>query len=58
VGGLIGAVHKFNFSFGRERTDEGIWYTHLLTWHLELREVIVERVIDCVETKTEVRKAD
>jgi len=57
VGGLIGAVHKFDFSFGRERTDEGIWYTHLLTWHLELREVIVERVIDCVETKTDVRKA-
>ena len=58
VGGLIGAVHKFNFSFGRERTDEGIWYTRLLTWHLELREVIMERVIDCVETKTEVRKVD
>jgi len=57
VGGLIGAVHKFNFSFGRERTEEGIWYTRLLTWHLEAREVIVERIIDCVETKTEVCKA-
>jgi hypothetical protein len=57
VGGLIGSVHKFNFSFGRERTEDGLWYTRLLTWHLEMREVIVERVIDCVETKTDVRKA-
>ena len=56
VGGLVGAVHKFNFSFGRERTEEGIWYTQSLTWHLEVREIIVERVIDCVETKTEVCK--
>jgi hypothetical protein len=57
VGGLVGAVHKFNFSFDRERTAEGIWYTRLLTWHLKMREVIVERTIDCVETKTDVRKA-
>jgi len=56
VGGLVGKVHKFKLSFGRERTEDGLWYTRLLTWHLELREVIVERVIDCVETKTEVRK--
>ena len=56
VGGLVGAVHKFNFSFGRERTDDGLWYTRLLTWHLEMREMIVERTIDCVETKTDVRK--
>ena len=57
VGGLVGAVHKFNFKFDRERTAEGIWYTQLLTWHLEMREMIVERTIDCVETKTDVRKA-
>lgn len=57
IGGLVGAVHKFNFSFGRERTEDGLWYTRQLTWHLEMRELIVERVIDCVETKTEVRKA-
>jgi hypothetical protein len=57
VGGLIGSVHKFNFSFGRERTEDGLWYTRLLTWHLEMREVIVERIVDCVETKSEVRKA-
>ena len=57
VGGLVGTVHKFNFSFGRVRTADGLWYTRLLTWHLEAREVIVERVVDCVETKTEVRKA-
>ena len=57
VGGLVGAVHKFNFKFDRGRTAEGIWYTQLLTWHLEMREMIVERTIDCVETKTDVRKA-
>jgi len=57
VGGLVGAVNKFNFSFGRERTEDGLWYTRLLTWHLEMREVIVERTIDCIETKTDVRKA-
>ncbi|HEX5223103.1 MAG TPA: hypothetical protein VFZ59_26325, partial [Verrucomicrobiae bacterium] len=57
VGGLVGAVHKFDFKFDRERTAEGIWYTRLLTWHLKMREVIVERTIDCVETKTDVRKA-
>jgi len=56
VGGLLGSVHKFDFRFGRERTEDGLWYTRLLTWHLEMREVIVERVIDCVETKTDVRK--
>ena len=57
IGGLVGSVHKFNFCFGRDRTEDGLWYTRLLTWHLEMREVIVERVIDCVETKTDVRKA-
>lgn len=57
VGGLIGTVHKFNFSFGRERTQDGLWYTRLLTWHLEMREVLVQKVIDCVETKSDVRKA-
>jgi len=57
VGGLLGSVHKFDFSFGRERTEDGLWYTRRLKWHLEMRELIVERVIDCVETKTDVRKA-
>ena len=45
------------YSFLKARTAEGIWYTQLLTWHLEMREMIVERTIDCVETKTDVRKA-
>lgn len=57
VSGLVGAVHKFHFSFDRARTAEGVWYTQLLKWHLEMRELIVERTIDCVETKTDVRKA-
>jgi len=56
VGGLVGTVHKFNLSFGRERTEDGLWYTRLVNWHLEAREVVVERVIDSVETRTDVRK--
>lgn len=56
VGGLLGSVHHFDFSFGRERTEDGLWYTRLLKWHLQMRELIVDRVIDCVETRTDVRK--
>jgi len=50
-------VHKFELRFGRERTADGLWYTRKLTWHLEARELIVDRIIDCMETKTDVRKA-
>ena len=57
VGGLIATVHKFELRFGRERTADGLWYTRELSWHLEARELIVDRIIDCVETKTDVRKA-
>jgi hypothetical protein len=57
VGGLVATVRDFNFSFGRERTGDGLWFTRNLAWHAEAREVIVDRVIDCVETRTDVRKA-
>lgn len=57
IGGLIATVHKFELRFGRERTADGLWYTRKLTWHLEARELIVDRIIDCMETKTDVRKA-
>lgn len=57
VGGLLGSVQKFNFSFGRERTEDGLWYTRQLTWRVEMRELVVNRVIDYVETRTDVHKS-
>ncbi len=56
VGGLVGAVWKFNYSFDRERTLEGLWFTRAVDWHLEGREVVLRRAIDYHEGKTGVRK--
>jgi hypothetical protein len=56
VGGLVGAVWKFNYSFDRERTLDGLWFTRVVDWHLEGREVILRRAIDYHEGKTGVRK--
>ena len=52
LGGLVGAVWKFDYSFDRERTPEGWWYARRVDWHLEGREVIVNRIVDYHETKT------
>jgi len=57
AGGLVGAVWKFNYSFDRERTSDGLWFTRAVDWHLEGREVILRRAIDYHEGKTGVRKA-
>lgn len=57
VGGLVGSVSKFTFTFDRERTEDGLWFTRLANWHLEAREVIFNRVIDFEEKKTDVKKA-
>ena len=57
VGGLVGAVWKFNYSFDRERTSDGLWFTRAVDWHLEGREVVFRRAIDYHEGKTGVRKA-
>lgn len=56
VGGFVGAVWKFNYSFDRERTSDGLWFTRVVDWHLEGREVILRRAIDYHEGKTGVRK--
>ena len=56
VGGFVGAVWKFNYSFDRERTSDGLWFTRAVDWHLEGREVILRRAIDYHEGKTGVRK--
>lgn len=56
LGGLVGAVQKFTFTFNRQRTPEGIWFTVDSDWHLEGREVFVRRIIDYhEETKDVIR---
>jgi len=57
VGGLVGSIWKFDYAFDRERTTDGLWFTHGVDWHLEGREVIVRRTVDYHEEKSEVRKA-
>jgi len=54
--GLVGAVWKFNYSFERARTDDGFWFTRTVNWHLEGREIVVNRVVDYNETTTNVQK--
>lgn len=56
VGGLVGSIWKFDYAFDRERTPDGLWFTHGVDWHLEGREVIVRRTVDYHEEKSEVRK--
>ena len=54
--GLVGAVWKFTYSFERARTDDGLWFTSKVDWHLEGREVILRRTVDYHEQTTDVRK--
>lgn len=54
LGGLVGAVQKFHFTFNRQRTAEGIWFTTDSDWHLEGREVFIKRVVDYHEEITDV----
>ena len=54
--GLIAAVWKFNYGFERERTADGLWYPREVHWHLEGREVIINRIVDYHETISDVRK--
>ena len=57
LGGLVGAVWKFNYSFDRERTADGFWFARDVNWHLEGREVFIRRTIDYHEERSDVRKA-
>jgi hypothetical protein len=57
VGGLVGAVWKFSYGFNRERLPDGFWFTRSVDWHLEGREVIFRRTVDCHEEKADVRKS-
>ena len=54
IGGIVGAVHKFSYNLLRQRTAEGLWFTLHSDWHVEGREVIVNRIIDFTEDTKEV----
>ncbi len=56
VGGIVGEAQKFHFTFDRERTEDGLWYVREFKWHLEGRQVVVQREADYHETRTDVRK--
>jgi hypothetical protein len=46
LGGIGGSVSNFSFSFERERTPDGFWFTRDLSWHVEAREAALHRVVD------------
>jgi hypothetical protein len=56
LGGILGAVWKFTYSFDRARTPEGLWFSRHVDWHLEGREVIFNRIVDYHEQKINERK--
>jgi hypothetical protein len=56
LGGLIGSVSKFTFSFDRERTSDGYWFTRDMDWHLEAHEATVPRVVDHHEEVSNLQK--
>lgn len=56
LGGIAGAVSKFTFSFDRERTPDGYWFTRDLNWHVEAREATIQRIVDHHEQILSVQK--
>lgn len=52
IGGIVGAVAKFNCNLDRERTADGLWFTRDMDWHLEGRVALAHRTIDYHEEKT------
>jgi len=56
LGGLVGAVWKFTYSFERDRTPEGLWFARHVDWHLEGREVVFHRIVDYHEQKVDEQK--
>lgn len=54
--GLVGSIWKFTYGFDRSRTEEGYWFTRDVNWHLEGREVVVNRVVDYHESMTNLQK--
>ncbi len=58
VGGIVGEAQKFDYSFDRERTEDGLWFVRDSKWFLEGREVILHRRANYHETRTQVRKVE
>ena len=58
IGGIVGEAQKFNYSFDRERTEDGLWFVRDSKWFLEGREVILHRKAEYHETRTQVRKGE
>jgi hypothetical protein len=56
LGGLVGAVWKFTYAFTRLRTPEGYWFARNMDWHLEGREVVINRIVDYHERKLDEQK--
>ena len=56
VGGLVGAVKKFNYRFDRDRTSDGLWYTTKIDWRLEGRELFSRKILEYEERRSEVQK--
>ena len=56
LGGIVGAVWKFTYQFTRVRTPEGYWFARSMDWHLEGREVVVNRIVDYHERKLDEQK--
>ncbi len=54
--GLVGSIWKFDYGFERTRTDDGFWFTSKVNWHLEGREVIVNRTVDYHEQVANLNK--
>lgn len=52
IGGIVGAIGKFNCTLDRERTTDGLWFTRDMDWHLEGRVALAHRTIDYHEEKT------
>lgn len=45
LGGLVGTLSRFNFSFARERTPDGYWFMRDMDWSLQIHEATYHRVI-------------
>jgi hypothetical protein len=58
VGGLVGAVWKFNCTMERERTGEGYWFVRRSQWNLEGRQAWMKRFVTSKEERTELQKCE
>jgi hypothetical protein len=56
LGGVVGSIWKFDYTFTRLRTPEGFWFCRQMDWHLEGREVVINRIVDYHERKLNEQK--